>query len=234
MTVVNTGCRTGSHPRSNEPSYQGKSLSEWLVDFDNPSPESQAMAADAIRHIGSQAVPFLVDRLSEAQLKQVKLEDKKWQDKQKNAVYSVPRPLNPYQESLVALDALGPEAAAALPTLEKLLHENPPDVRALYVAARIGQAGVPLLTESLTNENKLVRVSAQVCLDMMNSHSDVLYPKIPTGSDAPSFDRRNCEFNLKILQAAVQIYKKEHPESNIPTNTNAFPSTSLPRPVPVQ
>jgi hypothetical protein len=61
---VSAGCSTDSHPKTNEPGYQGKSLSEWLMDFDNPSPETQALAADAIRQIGSQAVPFLVNRLS--------------------------------------------------------------------------------------------------------------------------------------------------------------------------
>jgi hypothetical protein len=187
---VSAGCSTDSHPKTNEPGYQGKSLSEWLMDFDNPSPETQALAADAIRQIGSQAVPFLVNRLSEAQLKQFKLEEKKWQHKQEIAVYSVPRPPDPRRESLAALDALGSEAADALPALEKLLHEDPPDVLALYVAARIGPAGVLLLTESLTNEVKAVRLSAQICLNMMSSHSDVLYPKIPIVPNAPSFGHR--------------------------------------------
>jgi hypothetical protein len=231
-TIVSAGCLTGSHPKSNEPSYQGVSLSEWLRDFDNQSPpERQAMAAEAIRHIGSQAVPFLVARLSEARLKHFNLEMKEWQDKQESAVYSVARPANPRQEALAALDALGSMSADALPALEKLLHDDPPDLHALYVAARIGPAGVPLLTKSLTNEVKAVRLSAQVCLDMMRSHSEVLYPKIPVGSVAPSFDRRTCEFNLKVMQAAALEYGKEHPELNFPTNFNALPPTSLPVPV---
>jgi len=231
-TIVSAGCLTGSHPKANEPSYQGRSLSEWLGDFDNHTlPKSQAIAADAIRHIGSQAVPFLVDRLSETRLKQFKLEMQKWQDKQEVAVCSAARPANPRQEALAALDALGSVSADALPALEKLLHDDPPDPRALYVAARIGPAGVPLLTESLTNEVKVVRLSAQVCLDMMSSHSKVLYPKIPVGLDAPSFDRRIVEFNLKTLQAAALEYGKEHPESNFPTNFNTLPPTSLPVPV---
>jgi hypothetical protein len=232
--IVGAGCSTDSHPKTNEPSYQGKSLSEWLMDFDNPSPETQALAADAIRQIGSQAVPFLVNRLSEAQLAQVRLEAKKWREKQENAVYSVPRPANPRQEAMAALDALGPMAVDALPVLRKLLHDDPPDLQALYVAARIGPASVPLLTESLTNEDKVVRLSAQVCLDMISSRSVVLYPKIPVGPHVPSFDRRICEFNLQVLKAAAIEYGKEHPESNFPTNVIASPTNSLPIPVPVQ
>jgi hypothetical protein len=231
---VGASCSTGSNPKTNEPSYQGKSLSDWLLDFDNPSPETQAMAADAIRQIGSQGMPFLVNRLSEAQLNQFKREEKKWGDKQENAVYSVPRPPNPRQDAMAALDALGPMAADALPALGKLLQDDPPDVRALYVAARIGPEGVPLLTESLTNEVKAVRLSAQICLEMMSSHSDVLYPKIPIGLNAPSFDHRIVKFNMKLLQAAFKEYKKEHPELNYPTNSNALPPISPLRPVPVR
>jgi hypothetical protein len=232
--IVGAGCLTGSHPKSNEPSYQGKSLSEWLVDFDSPSPQTQAMAADAIRQIGSQGVPFLVNHLSEARLKQIKLEMKKWREKQENAVYSVPPPANPQREAMAALDALGPMAADALPALGKLRHDDPPDLQALYVAARIGPASVPLLTESITNEVKAVRLSAQICLDMMSSHSDVLYPKIPTGSNAPSLGHRTVRFNMKLLQATYQEYQKEHPELNFLTNSNSLPPTSPPIPAPVQ
>lgn len=232
-TVICAGCFTAHHPEANELSYQGRRLSEWLRDFDNFSlpPEKRAMAAEAMRHIGPQAVPLLVERLSEARLKQFNLEMKKWRYKQESAVYSVARPANPRHEALAALDALGSAAADALPALEKLLHDDPPDPRALYVAARIGPAGVPLLTKSLTNEVKVVRLSAQVCLDMMSSCSEVLYPKIPVGPDAPSFERRIVEFNLKVMKAAALEYGKEHPELNFPTNFNALPPTSLPVPV---
>lgn len=231
--VICAGCFTARHSEVNEPSYQGRRLSEWLQDFDNRNyqPKRQDLAAEAIRHIGLPAEPFLVERLSDAQWNQFNLEVKKWRHKQENAVYSVARPTNPRQEALAALDALGSVATNALPALEKLLHDNPPDVRALYVAARIGPAGVLLLTKSLTNEVKIVRLSAQVCLDMMSSHSEVLYPRISVGPDAPSFECRIVEFNLKVMQAAAIEYGKEHPELNFPTNFNALPPTSLPVPV---
>jgi hypothetical protein len=129
------------------------------------------------------------------------------------------------------LDALGSLASGALPALEKLLRHNPPDLGALYIVARIGPAGVPLLTKSLTNEVKAVRLSAQVCLEMMSSRSETLYPQIPVGPDAPGFDRRICEFNLKVLQAAVMEYGKEHPELHFPTNFNSLPPSSIPVPV---
>jgi hypothetical protein len=232
-TVICAGCLTARHPEANEPSYQGRQLSEWLRDFDNYNqpPENQAMAAEAMGHIGSQAVPFLVECLGQSQSKRYQLELQKWRVKQSANESPSDRPSNPRHEAMAGLDALGSLASDALPALEKLLRQDPPDLGALYVATRIGPAGVPLLTKSLTNEVKAVRLSARVCLDMMSSHSEVLYPKIPIGPAAPSFDRRIVEFNLKVLQAAFQEYGKEHPELKFPTNFNSLPPSSIPVPV---
>ncbi len=213
------GCSTNHQPAAKQPDplFQDRRLSEWLRDFDRPNqPQGQAMAAEAVRHIGVAAMPLIIDYLNTARMEQYKLDVKKWRDRQQNAIYDVPHPSCPRSEALAALDALAPVAAAeALPALEKLLHEDPPDHRALYVAARLGSAGMPLLTTYLTNSSKFLRLGAGVCLDLMNSHSEVLYPMIPVGPDAPSFQRRICEFNLKMTGAAVQVYRAEHPRPSL-------------------
>jgi len=230
LTICAVGCFTIGHQTSNEPSYQNRRLSECLRDFDNSNLtwEQKAMAADAMRHIGSPAVPFLVERLSEARLKQTKMEQQKWHDRQATAVFTVDFPPNPRREALAALDALGSAAEGALPALEKLLHEDPPDLQALYAAARIGPSGVPLLTKFLTSTNKVLRMQSQICLDMMNSRSEVLYPKIPVGPDAPSFEKRICELNLKMMQAAFKEYARNHPDIDLPSDVNQTPPPSLP------
>lgn len=232
ITICAVGCFTAGHQTANKPTYQNRRLSEWLRDFDNNNltPEQKAMAAEAIRHIGSSAVPFLVERLSEARLKQSKIEQKKWRDRQATAVFSVVRPPDPRHEALAGLDALGSAAVDALPALEKLLHENPPDPQALYVAARIGPASIPILTAALTNEEKLVRLEAQLCLEMLNSRSELLYPRIPVGPEAPSFNLRICEFNVRILQSSFKEYQARHPEMNLPNDVNQTPPPSLPPP----
>jgi hypothetical protein len=53
--IICAGCFTARHPQAKEPSYQQRRLSEWLRDFDNYNQpqENQAMAAEAVRHIGS-------------------------------------------------------------------------------------------------------------------------------------------------------------------------------------
>src|SRR6185436_476821 len=118
------------------------------------------------------------------------------------------------------------------PALEKLLTENPPDPDALYVVARIGQAGVPLLTKSLTNtssqESKLLRLEARACLEMMKTHSETLYPKVKIGSDCAHFTRRICEFHVKVMSAAVQEYSSHHPEMDLPQRAFDTPPSSSP------
>ena len=153
-------------------------------------------------------------------MKEIKLEAKKWRKRLEAAAYTLDLPSNPRREALAALDALGPAAANALPALESLLHEDPPDTQALYIAARIGPAGVPLLTNSLTNKNKLVRIQAQICLDMMSSHSVVLYPLISTGPNEPSFESRWCSFMSLTLKATVKEYQATHPSRETTNDLN--------------
>src|SRR6185437_12879639 len=48
-----------------EPSYQGRKLSEWLVDVDSSQPQQKrAQAGEAIRHMGKSTLPFLLATFS--------------------------------------------------------------------------------------------------------------------------------------------------------------------------
>jgi hypothetical protein len=227
--IIVAGCLITSRRAANEPAYQNRKLSEWLRDFEDAShPQTQALAADAIRHIGTAALPVLVDRLSEDKERQFEAEIKKWREKQSNEtdMDSVSRPPSPRSEALSGLDALDSEATPALPVLEELLREEKnPDPRILYAVARIGPASVPFLIELRTNEMRMLSLGAGVCLDLIASRSEVLYPAGPVGPEAPSFERRLCEFNLKIVEAAGRVYRAEH--SELP-----LPDQSIPVPVP--
>jgi hypothetical protein len=209
------GCAPVQRQGPQEPVYQDRRLSEWLRDFDDTAhPERQAGAAEAVRHIGPPAVPFLIEQLSEAKTKQFRAEQEAWHERQSASDTDIPRPPNPRHEAMAALDALGSQAATALPALQRLLQENPPDMQALYVAARIGPASYPLLNQSLTNNFRGLKLGAEVCFEMMRTHDKLLYPTIPVGPDAPSYDRRICEFNLKILNAAVKAYRADQLDSS--------------------
>ena len=58
---------------------------------------------------------------------------------------------------------------------------------------------------------------------MFNSHSEVLFPG--EGIGVADFDRRICMFNLRMVSAALEEYKREHPEQLLPGE-----ATDMPRP----
>jgi len=218
--------------RSREPSWHGRTLSAWLNDFDADKMEKREQAAYALGQIGSNAVPFLIPRLPHVRYASIT----QWSglktrllfllSKQRFIKFPLPQPTSPRHQALAAIDALGPAAQSALPALEKLLHETPPDPRAPYMFARIGPAGVPYLNQALTNDERAIRMGARVCLDGINSHSDPLFP--PLGPATDNFDRRGCEYNLRILKAALTEYKRQHPEIESPSDFTDAPPPQLP------
>ena len=46
-----------------EPGWQGRALGAWLRDSDADKPEVRASATDAIRQIGTNALPLIIQRL---------------------------------------------------------------------------------------------------------------------------------------------------------------------------
>jgi hypothetical protein len=195
-------CAQAGKAAALEPSYEGRSLSSWLADFNNPtSPNAEAMAAEAVRHIGSPALPFLVERLSEsnniAYLKFLK----KWQETQTNSGRPGVPPPSPRWEGFCGLDALGVLAMPALPDLQKLLEEKPPD---------------PALNVCFTSNSPELRLEAKVLRDMLIENSEVLYPSNPEAPDAPSFRHRMSELKLKLTSAALLEKSETHPHAGPP------------------
>ncbi len=112
-----------------EPSYQGRKLSEWLVDIGYSQPkEKRAQAGDAIRHMGTKTLPFLIATFSNPNPKDDQLGQTTW-----------------------AFDALGPIAKSAIPKLEKLQWRYPGYVPSAL--AGIGPDALPVLLRSLTSDN---------------------------------------------------------------------------------
>lgn len=208
-----------------EPGYQGKPLSAWLRGFESETMEARWQSAEALQQIGTNALPQLV-----AQLRQpVSRQEPRWRQtlrtllsKQSLIKISIPRPPDRRAEALAALDALGPLAKDAVRALEELLRENPPEPRALMVLARMGPDALPALNRALTNDEKIIRHGARVCLDMQQSRSAFLSPKT---ADDSEFMRRNCQFNLMLIRSAFEEYRAQHPAQ---FSADGMPRPSLP------
>jgi HEAT repeat protein len=141
-----------------EPSYQGRCLSEWVERcYELQTTEEQQAAAQAIRKIGTNALPYL--------LRWMAYEPPPWRVKWVN---EVPPPLHTYlarpllRASMTprAFEILGSEARAAIPSLAQLVNEPRTNLVPHYAAnalARIGRDALPSLLAALTNQQATTR-----------------------------------------------------------------------------
>jgi hypothetical protein len=134
-----------------EPSYQGKTLLDWLADLDcSPPPPSEKgkEAREAIRQMGTNVIPFLLADLGDV-------------DARKQATYDKEdtRPADMRLcQAVWAFDALDSAAKSAIPQLVKLLKVSPGYVPGAL--AGVGRDALPELMQALTNEVFWVRDNA--------------------------------------------------------------------------
>ena len=161
------GLATSEGMRQPEPLYQGKRLSQWLDKYnqagDKAWPPKTEHISDAIRAMGTNSLPFLLGYIKHRDapivLRSVDLARRQ---------HLVRLPFygdNPYREtSMMALHAMGSEAAPLLPELLKL-SENPrtcdDGTRSLLA---IGTTAIPTLAGLCQSTNVLVRFLALLTL----------------------------------------------------------------------
>jgi HEAT repeat protein len=130
----------------NDPAYGGKSLGEWLKMHDHDGFFSEE-ATNAILHIGTNAIPALLQRLTYVQ---------------------PPFGLPNYEGNLIRMDgvrgfiALGDETIIAFPKLESLMDCTNHDIVlfAMLCSLGAGTNSIPVLMKGLTNQLADVRSEA--------------------------------------------------------------------------
>jgi hypothetical protein len=175
-----------------QPTYAGKTLREWLLlhveDIQNRDSPETGQAATSIKHIGSNAVPFLIRWLEDYQ------EMPKWRSSVyggvENALGSqvairVASALEPhYVNSLLAREAfrvLGPAAECAIPNLIRLATNSttPPIAsRATSALGDVGEASLPHLIQILDNPNSTTRIEALVGLGRIGTNAHNAVPTV--------------------------------------------------------
>ena len=146
-----------------EPSYEGRRLSEWIDEYRyqpwiNFAPGRDA-AGDALRHIGTNALPCLLA----------------WLD------YEPAETTEAYKRGERAIDAfgmLGPLAAPAIPELTRQINLGTPRQRELAMIALsyIGPEAQPAMIHVLTNLVSLDIDCMIVCLRNMGTNARPLFP----------------------------------------------------------
>jgi HEAT repeat protein len=143
--------------RTNEPSYQGRALNQWLSDIENANDDRAAESAkNAVRHIGTNAIPYLLGMM--------RAEDSKLKETFNALVskahiyrFRIAEASDKQVRALNGFYVLGPQATPAIPELTVLL--NKPKIVRFATAALIyiSPNGVEAATTGLRSTNPLVR-----------------------------------------------------------------------------
>jgi HEAT repeat protein len=157
--------------REREPHYKGRSLSQWIALLNNSERDGpQHEAEGAVRHIGTNALPFL--------LRWIQYKEQPWRTRVGTLCYKFPEkvagPLSRLvvgrgrerqDEAFSALYVLGPEAKAAIPILTRLaVNHTFVTEPAMIVLAHIGNEGLPPILTVLTNPGNPDRILAVIAL----------------------------------------------------------------------
>ena len=157
--VVLVGVLVVAWNRNREPEYGGKRLSEWVDGYVTPGRRAESDAA--IRQIGTNALPFLLNLVRyqtptwkiklygviNPTLKRFHLNWELTDDKQQRRSDSASS----------GLRALGPNAEVTIPEISRLLNDPQGDwrvaARAKHALRGLGKAGLPSLIGALTNRH---------------------------------------------------------------------------------
>jgi HEAT repeat protein len=152
--------------RLSEPEYHGRKLTAWLEDSSVRIPPpgwTPILASDdpatAIREIGTNGVPFLVQMLH-AKDSPFKRKCMHLLSRQHWVKFHILYDFQKRNLALRGLAILGPDAKAAIPDLANLVSKNdlPGNLdMAIFVLSQIGPASVPVLVNALNSTNKFVR-----------------------------------------------------------------------------
>ncbi len=168
LCVVVISC-FGDLVHAAEPTYEGRTLSDWLKDLSNtPAGRKYAPAARAFREMGTNAVPFLLMRLEADRRDKVGI---------------------PSESELVvnAFREIGPLASNAVPKLSELLLKESSSAWAAHALVAI-HAEAPVVA-LLSRTKSMMRRSAIIALASRSVGKEAVPPLIALLGDADSETR---------------------------------------------
>lgn len=142
-----------------EPKYEGIKLSQWLERYFNnfDSEPQRNEAVEAVRHIGSNAVPCLLRWLGTSDSTLMESIEE-WVDKHSPIKLPFTNVYISYHDrALMGFEILGPQAQAAIPELERRMDYTNKVGSAAEMLCRIGPAATSALLRGLTNSDPDIR-----------------------------------------------------------------------------
>ena len=153
----------------NEPVYRGKRLSQWLDEYNRASAlEKTETISDAIRAMGTNSLSYLLANIkhvdSPAKLRFFALVGR--QHLVRLPFYGA----DPYRStSILALHALGPQAAPLYPELLKVAQDPNTHWWGMMSLLAIGTNSIPTLAQACQSTNVQVRTEAVLMIAMMRA-----------------------------------------------------------------
>jgi len=152
--------------QQHEPAYQGKPLSKWLLQLNSTYPDgmdsgkswqaqnssAQTQAAEAIRQIGTNALPYLIHMLTNVDSRRKERIISGF--RQLAGVEHSRRPPGEEQrKAAFGLAALGPMASSAIPELTKAMDDPLVSAQAAVALGSIGSEGWLVLSREISSTN---------------------------------------------------------------------------------
>ena len=168
-----------------QPRYGWRSLDSWVMDFRLMEGPGHEKAKDAVRQMGTNALPKLIEMLhSKDPVWKVKIQE--WIPKYRFQPASVK-----HWRATTALEALGP---AIIPSLLE-----GPDISVVQDAIiRIGEKGILPLETALTNVNPAVRTKAASALGWLGTDGEPGIPALIKALEDPDKEVRRAVTNALL------------------------------------
>jgi HEAT repeats len=179
-----------------EPTYEGKTLSEWIAPFclqtanglDVPLGPKHLKELEpvrnAVRQIGTNALPFLIARLNHRE-SALHREAREFLAKKQYAALRLTSPYVSKIRAIRALANLGTAAGPAIPSLTLQLADMTLSGHAAYALSGMGAEGLRALVEQYTNVPMPLRMGIAVrILDPDNRWEDVTFFSISMRNEA--------------------------------------------------
>ncbi len=197
LLIILAGVSAWLGLREREPVYQGKPLSFWLESLRQTAGNQEEVdrAKQAIRHIGTNALPVVIERLRahDTPLKQLIM---KWAQKQAFVHFHFNSADERRPEAIWGYEALGPLASAQVPSLSATLTNDPsPRVRiaAAWALGYIGpeaRMAAPALFRATQDKDYHVHGPAFAALGKIRPNPQLTIPLLVAGLDDPHWTVR--------------------------------------------
>ena len=143
---------------SREPEFEGKKLTEWLEQYGRPDAGStlDPEAANAIREIGTRAIPFLMKFVS-VKDSPLRTQFAQWCDKQETFKFTIPTATEYHGKAVGGFHALGKMGRSAIPALVNLMDDTNSAPTAVGCLWGIGSEATEALIAGTMHTNTEIR-----------------------------------------------------------------------------